>query len=107
MGVVGNMVQAGFHGRSYAVYKDGKKVTRKAWQSMFPMMDASFHNYILNLHQKSSERIFAENYRQECRKDVHYGWEIEDQKVDRSPEDGFNITVTVSHASVGKHTLRW
>jgi len=105
--VVDEMIQAGFSGRSYAVFKDGKHVTRKAWQSMFPMTDNSFHNYILNIRQKNSERIFASRYERDFGKSVHYGWEIVDQRVDKSLEDGYNVTVTISHVSLGKQRLRW
>lgn len=107
LGVTGDLTQAGFHGRSYAVINDGKRVTRKAWQSMFPMMDNSFHNYILNIRQKNSERLFASKYRDEWHKDVHHEWEIVEQTVDKSPGDGYNVTATLSHVSMGKHTLRW
>jgi phenol 2-monooxygenase len=105
--LTGEMTQAGFIGRSYAAYKDGKRVVRKAWQSMFPYMDQSFHNYILNIRQKQSEHIFASRYQNLYDKRVQYGWNIVGYKVDTSPEDDYNVTVSMFHASLGSRAVRW
>ena len=62
LGVADEMAQIGFVGCSHATFRDGKQTTGKAWQSLFSDMDDSFHNYIPNIRQKSSERVFASKY---------------------------------------------
>lgn len=101
-----DMLQEGFHGRTYAVYRDGKRVTRKAWQSMFPYMDRSFHNYILNIRQKYSENIFASKYTDACGGAVRYGWEITGYQLE-GLGDGYNITATISDGSPNPKVIRW
>lgn len=105
--VIDDMTQVGFTGRTYAVYKDGKRVTRKAWQSMLPLMDNSFHNYLLNIRQKSSEDIFASRYNTQFNKGVYHGWEIVDYKVGSSLGDEYNITAHITHISLGRRIVRW
>lgn len=70
------MLQAGFYGRSYAEYQGGKKVVRSTFQSVFPSMQTSFHNYVLNIRQKLSEDIFATKYMKEFGREVRYGWQL-------------------------------
>ena len=105
--VAGEVIQNSFIGRTYAAYANGKRVTRKAWQSMLPMMDTSFHNYIVNIRQNNSQRIFASRYKSDSGKSVHYSWEIVSQEVDSSLGDGYNVTAELSHAQQGKRTVRW
>lgn len=61
-GVAGEIVQNAFTGQTYAAYSRGKHMTTSAWQTMLPMMGSSFHNYITNIHQNNSQRIFASKY---------------------------------------------
>lgn len=100
------MIQAGFHGRQYAIFREGQRVTRKAWQGMLPLMDASFHNYILNIRQSLSEDIFAERYRSDHNKSVFYRWRIIDYTLHDPPVDGYNITATITGS---EHTqiIKW
>jgi phenol 2-monooxygenase (NADPH) len=106
VGVVEDMTQSSYIGRTYAVYQDGKRRTRNGWQTMFPLMQSSFHNYIVNIRQKNSERIFASKYREENR-DVYYGWEIVDHRIDQSVNDGYNVTATISNGVLGSRSMRW
>ena len=101
------MLQVGFYGRSYAVYRAGKHVMRKAWQNMFPIMDNSFHNYILNIRQSRSEDIFASAYEATSGQSVRFGWEIVELSIDQSLGDGYNVTAVINHASLGKRSIRW
>lgn len=108
MHVVDDMIQTGFIGRTYAVYnRDGKRVPRKAWQSIAALMDESFHNYSLNIRQKKSEDIIAARYKTQFDRDVYHGWELVDYKLNTNPADGYNITATISHASLGQRVVRW
>lgn len=74
---------------------------------MSPLMDNSFHNYVVNIRQNNSQRIFASKYNDDHNRQVHYGWEIVEQKVDTSLGDGFNVTATLVHTSLGRRVVRW
>ncbi|RYP39902.1 hypothetical protein DL767_002021 [Monosporascus sp. MG133] len=65
-----------------------------------------FHNYLLNIRQKNSEDIFASRYKAQCNRIVFHGWEIVDYKIDTGLGDGYNITATISHVSLGRRTVR-
>ncbi|KAI8626753.1 FAD binding domain-containing protein [Xylariaceae sp. FL1651] len=104
--VTDEMLQVGFVGRAASAFKDGKRITRRGWQSIFPAMASSFHNYILNIPQKTSEAIFAKKYEAEGHKAVHYLWEIVDYNIDTSPGDDYNVTATISHPSQGNRIIR-
>ncbi|KAK7754520.1 hypothetical protein SLS62_003540 [Diatrype stigma] len=107
MHVVDGLMQTGWTGRTYAVYRDGEHVTRRAWQSLLPLMDNSFHNYVLNIRQKRSEEIFAARYKTQFDRAVYHGWEIVAYKIDTSLGDGYNITADISHVSLGQRAVRW
>ncbi|KAI3318141.1 FAD binding domain-containing protein [Xylariaceae sp. AK1471] len=103
--VTDEMLQVGFVGRAGTTFKGGKRVTGRGWQAIFPAMASSFHNYILNITQKTSEAIFSAKYQAEGHK-VHYSWEIVDYSIDTSLRDGYNITATLSHPSQGTRLVR-
>lgn len=101
------MLQIGVHGRSYAVYQKGQRVTRTAWQGLFPLADQSFHNYILNIRQSRSEDIFVSAYsRLNSGRGPRYGWQLENLVVE-DLADGYNVTATVLDASNAPSTIRW
>lgn len=103
----GDIIQAAYIGRQYGVFKDGQRVHRRTFQSMFPLMDQSFHNYITNIRQNNSQRVFTSRYKSDFGKRVHYGWELVQQAVDSSLGDGYNVTATLSHVSLGERMVRW
>lgn len=107
VGVAEEIVQAAFTGKSYAVYKDGKKQIRQTWQAMLPYMESSFHGYITNIRQQKSEDILASQYQANFGREVYYGWELQGQEVDTAPADGHNVTVSLSHALQGRKQIRW
>lgn len=105
--VSNDVTQAAFIGRTSAAFRDGKRINRPAYQSIFPLLDQSFHNYIVNIRQNSSQRIFAARYKADFNKSVQYGWELVSQEVDQSRDDGYNVTAVLSHSSKGQRTVRW
>jgi phenol 2-monooxygenase (NADPH) len=107
VGVAEEVVQAAFLGKSYAVYKDGRRQVRNAWQSMLAYMESSFHGYITNIRQKKSEDILISRYRQESGKEVHYGWKLQGHEVSIIPADEYNVTVVASHILHGQTQIRW
>ncbi|KAH9909865.1 FAD/NAD(P)-binding domain-containing protein [Xylariomycetidae sp. FL2044] len=104
--VLDDMLQIGVTARSFVVFKDGKPVPRKSWQLMIKMLDNSYHDYILNLRQKRSEDVFVSKYKTDFGKSVYYGWELVDCGIDTSLGDGYNVTVEMTHATLGKKTVR-
>ncbi|KAJ6789981.1 hypothetical protein PWT90_02937 [Aphanocladium album] len=104
--VAKDITQEAFCGRTYAVYNDGKRVTRAAWQSMLPLMDNSFHNYITNIRQNSSQRIMAARLKNDHGNEVNYEWSIVRYAVDAAMSDGYNVTATVAHAQLGSQQIR-
>lgn len=105
--VAGEITQAGFIGKTYAVFRDGKRQVQRTWQSMLSYMQTSFHGYMMNLRQRKSESIFAARYLADHGKAIHYGWELSDFKVDTSLGDGHNVTVWTSHSSGKSRKIRW
>lgn len=105
--VADDMTQAAFIGKTYALYKDGKRQVRRTWQTMMSYMENSFHGYVMNLRQKMSESIFASRYSADYGKVVYYGWGLDDLQVDTSVGDGQNVTVWASNASGEKCQIRW
>lgn len=105
--VSNDITQAAFIGRTSAAFRDGKRINRPAYQSIFPLLDQSFHNYIVNIRQNSSQRIFAARYKADFNKSVQYGWELVSQEIDQSCNDGYNVTAVLSHSAKGQRTVRW
>ena len=101
------MAQVAFTGRTYAVYKDGKRQTRQTWQSVLPYMESSFHSYIMNIRQKMSESIFAKRYAADHGKGIQYGSELKGFKVDTSLSDGCNVTVSIVDENLKEREIRW
>ncbi|KAI1258545.1 FAD binding domain-containing protein [Xylariaceae sp. FL1019] len=104
--VAEEVTRAAFIGRTYAVFRDGKRISRKAWQAMGPLMDNSFHNYLVNIRQRYSEDIFATKYKAESNRPIYYGWAITGYAVDTSLSDGHNVTAMISHDTLGKRSVR-
>ncbi|RYP90971.1 hypothetical protein DL770_002887 [Monosporascus sp. CRB-9-2] len=57
--------------------------------------------------QLNSEDIFASRYKSQCNRIVFHGWEIVDYEIDTGLGDGYNITTTISHVSLGRRTVRY
>jgi hypothetical protein len=107
MDLAGEMLQEGFVARASANYKDGKRVAARGWHHIFSSIGESYHDYILNIRQNSSRKIFTARYKADFGKDIHHGWKIESFEHDSATGDGYNITAQVVHASKGTQRIRW
>lgn len=105
--VADDVIQRAFIGKDFSTYSNGIRVTRRAFQSMFPMMSISFYDFITNIRQNSSQEIFTSKYEQAAGEKVHHGWEATALTVDRSPGDGYNVTVALENVEWGRQLVRW
>ncbi|KAM0550185.1 hypothetical protein ACHAPJ_009033 [Fusarium lateritium] len=104
--VTDELLQAGFLARYSTNYKDGKRVTARGWNTVLSSLSSSFHDYLLNLRQSCSQAILAARYTEDFAEKVFYEWMITDYQIDTSIQDGYNVTVNISHLSEGDRTVR-
>lgn len=105
-----HMAQVGFFGRNTVTFRDGKIVPGRGWLALYTDMKQSFHAYHLNIRQKYSEDIFRSEYEKVARNGakVRFGWEMVGFEVDKSKDDGCNITVRTKHVESGEEkAVRW
>ncbi|KAH0526854.1 hypothetical protein TsFJ059_010127 [Trichoderma semiorbis] len=104
--VAQDVLQTAFIARQGATFKDGKRITNRGWHVVLPTVASSFHNYAVNIRQKHIEDILAHKYNSDHGKSIHFGWAITDYAIDKSLDDGYNITATITHISLGNRTVR-
>lgn len=107
VGVAEEIVQQGNIVRGIATFHGGKRVSAVGQQSMFTAMTGTFHDYIINIRQKSSQAIFAAKYEALSGNKVQYQWELVDYQIDDKPQDGYNLTAVLQHPQHGTRSVRW
>ena len=88
------MNQIGFIARNMATFKDGKRVSSRAWQSLFVHINLSYLNYLLNIRQKCSETVFLKRYRW-LGSEVHFQCQLEDYSIHEDALDGRKVAAIV------------
>ncbi|KXH32950.1 hypothetical protein CSIM01_07577 [Colletotrichum simmondsii] len=106
VGVAEEIVQQGNIVRGIATFRSGKRVSSVGQQSMFTAMTGTFHDYIINIRQKSSQAIFAAKYKAVSGNEVQYQWELVDYQIDDKPQDGYNLTAVLHNPQHGTHSIR-
>ncbi|KAJ0309453.1 hypothetical protein COL5a_001624 [Colletotrichum fioriniae] len=106
VGVAEEMVQQGNAVRGIATFRDGKRVSAVGQQSMFTAMTGTFHDYILNIRQKSSQAVFSAKYKEISGTEVQYQWELVDYQIDDKPQDNYNLTAVLQHPQHGIRSVR-
>lgn len=74
---------------------------------MFTAMTGTFHDYILNIRQKSSQAVFSAKYKEISGTEVQYQWELVDYQIDDKPQDNYNLTAVLQHPQHGIRSVRW
>ncbi|KAF4968450.1 hypothetical protein FSARC_4144 [Fusarium sarcochroum] len=87
------------------IYAD-TKLTTKGWHTVLNSLSSSFHDYLLNLQQSYSQTIFAAWYTGDFAKPVYHGWMITAYQIDTSLQDGYDVTVNISHLAEGDRAVR-
>ncbi|CAG9977247.1 unnamed protein product [Clonostachys byssicola] len=103
--VIRDIVQEGFVARTSLNYNNGQRINDRGWGVMFDHLKTSFHDYALNIRQRQSEDVFRARY-ESYGKSVWYGWKYVSYVVDKSLNDGYNITATLEHTSEGQVQVR-
>ncbi|KAI8718594.1 FAD-binding-3 domain-containing protein [Fusarium sp. LHS14.1] len=103
--VADDLTQEGFVSRSSINFKDGTRVNERGWNLMFDHFKPSYHDYALNIRQRYSEDVFR-NHFESCGKSVWFSWKLTAYAIDTSLGDGYNVTATLEHKTMGKTHVR-
>jgi phenol 2-monooxygenase len=106
LNVADDLIQEGFVSRSSINFKDGKRVNERGWNLMFDHFKPCYHDYALNIRQRYSEDVFR-NHFERYGKPVWFSWKLTTYAIDTSLGDGYNVTATLEHKTMGKAHVRW
>lgn len=87
-------LQIGLVGRGSVSYKGGQRVTARGWHQFFTQMGETFHNYILNIRLKYSERLIQDAY-EKLGGRVLVKWQLTSLKWSRDGSEGPRVQATV------------